>query len=51
MKDEIPRFNLRIIESSDHWVIAENPKALDKASMSFYIYMKLNIKYYEQEFA
>jgi pimeloyl-ACP methyl ester carboxylesterase len=35
MKDEIPRFKLKIIESSDHWVIAENPEALDRALNEF----------------
>jgi pimeloyl-ACP methyl ester carboxylesterase len=35
MKEEIPRFELRIIEDSDHWVIVEHPKDLDKALIEF----------------
>jgi pimeloyl-ACP methyl ester carboxylesterase len=35
MKEEIPRFELRIIEDSDHWVIVEHPKELDKALIEF----------------
>ena len=35
MKEEIPRFELRIIEDSDHWVIVEHPKELDKVLIEF----------------
>lgn len=35
MKEEIPRFELRIIEDSDHWVIVEHPEELDKALIEF----------------
>ena len=35
MKEEIPRFELEIIEDSDHWVIVEHPKELDKALIKF----------------
>jgi 3-oxoadipate enol-lactonase len=35
MKEEIPRFELEIIEDSDHWVIVEHPKELDKAIIKF----------------
>jgi 3-oxoadipate enol-lactonase len=35
MKEDIPRFELRIIEDSDHWVIVEHPKELDKALIEF----------------
>ena len=35
MKEEIPRFELRIIEDSDHWVIVEHPEELDKVLIEF----------------
>ncbi len=35
MKEEIPRFELRIIEDSDHWVIVEHPEELDKSLIEF----------------
>ena len=35
MKEEIPRFELWIIEDSDHWVIVEHPEELDKALLEF----------------
>jgi pimeloyl-ACP methyl ester carboxylesterase len=31
MKKEIPRFEFKVIEQSDHWMIVENPVALDEA--------------------
>jgi pimeloyl-ACP methyl ester carboxylesterase len=35
MKEEIPRFELRIIKDSDHWVIVEHPDELFKALEEF----------------
>jgi 3-oxoadipate enol-lactonase len=35
MKQEIPRFELRVIKDSDHWVIVEHPEELDKALIEF----------------
>ena len=35
MKEEISRFELRIIEDSDHWVIVEHPEEFDKAIIEF----------------
>jgi 3-oxoadipate enol-lactonase len=35
MKEEIPRFELRIIKDSDHWVIVEHPEEFDKAIIEF----------------
>jgi pimeloyl-ACP methyl ester carboxylesterase len=31
MKKEIPWFEFTVIEQSDHWIIVENPVALDEA--------------------
>ena len=35
MKEEIPRFELRIIKDSDHWVIVEHPDELFEALEEF----------------
>lgn len=35
MKQEIPKFKLRIIEGEGHWLILHNPKALDKVLEEF----------------
>jgi len=35
MKQEIPKFNLRIIEGEGHWLILHNPEALDKVLEEF----------------
>ena len=35
MKEEIPRFELEIIEDNDHWVIVEHPEEFDKAIIEF----------------
>jgi 3-oxoadipate enol-lactonase len=35
MKQEIPKFNLKIIDGEGHWLILHNPLALDKALEEF----------------
>ncbi len=35
MKQEIPKFNLRVIEGEGHWLILHNPQALDKVLEEF----------------
>lgn len=35
MKQEIPKFNLRIIEGEGHWLILHNPRALNKVLEEF----------------
>jgi len=35
MKEEIPQFNLKIIEGEGHWLILHNPIALDKVLKEF----------------
>ena len=35
MKQEIPKFNLKIIEGEGHWLILHNPVALDKVLEDF----------------
>ncbi len=35
MKQEIPKFNLKIIEGEGHWLILHNPVALDKVLEEF----------------
>ena len=35
MKQEIPNFNLKIIEGEGHWLILHNPEALDKVLEKF----------------
>lgn len=35
MKQEIPKFHLRIIEGEGHWLILHNPEALDKVLEEF----------------
>ncbi|MDQ3976953.1 MAG: alpha/beta hydrolase [Thermoproteota archaeon] len=35
MKKDIPRFEIKVIEGCDHWLIVENPDELDKALEKF----------------
>ena len=35
MKQEIPKFNLRVIEGEGHWLILHNPEALNKVLEEF----------------
>ncbi len=35
MKQEIPKFKLRIIEGEGHWLIIHNPESLDKVLEEF----------------
>jgi pimeloyl-ACP methyl ester carboxylesterase len=35
MKEDIPNLEIRIIDGCDHWMIVENPEAVDKALAEF----------------
>ena len=43
MKKDIPRFEFKVIEGCDHWLILENPDELDKALEKFLDIVKSNI--------
>ena len=35
MKKDIPNLEIKVIDECDHWMIVENPEALDKALAEF----------------
>lgn len=43
MKKDIPRFEIKVIEGCDHWLILENPDELDKALEKFLDIVKSTI--------
>jgi pimeloyl-ACP methyl ester carboxylesterase len=43
MKKDIPRFEIKVIEGCDHWLIVENPDELDKALENFLDIVKITI--------
>jgi pimeloyl-ACP methyl ester carboxylesterase len=43
MKKDIPRFEIKVIEGCDHWLIVENPDELDKALEKFLHIVKITI--------
>jgi pimeloyl-ACP methyl ester carboxylesterase len=35
MKEDVPNLEIRVIDDCDHWMIVENPEAVDKALAQF----------------